>query len=394
MAQTPLKTYDVIVVGAGIFGSSTAYHLKRAGAGSVLLVDKAASAGAGTTAASAAIVRQHYSNKVLADATGRSIKILRELEEKGAPRQLFSPAGWYFLVPDSALQSARDNVRMHQDLGIATELVDIETAAPRLSWLNPDGVAAVVFEPKSGYADPVACAEAFVKNFQSMGGETSFHTECKRLVRRNNRILGIETTQGQCSAAVVINACGPWARKLAATANIDLEMEIYREQETIWECPRNGEMPRSSISDAVDAIYLRPLGDGRYTAGRGFPKPYVEANPDTYIKRVDEEFIDDVLTRLKLRFVPFSNCRYVDGFASLYDVTKDWYPYVGPRSDVEGYADASGGSGHGFKLAPALGRDLADWIVRGNANEDVRALSYNRISEDRLFVQKYGGNRG
>jgi sarcosine oxidase, subunit beta len=389
-----LITYDVIVVGAGIFGASTAYHLKRAGAGRVLLLDKLASAGAGTTGASAAIVRQHYSNKVLAAATGRSIQVLRQLEQESGRRGLFCPAGWYFLVPDSALASARENVRMHRALGVATELVDIKTAAPRLPWLKPEGVAAVVFEPKSGYADPVACAEAFVTAFQGMGGETAFHTECHRLVRRENRVLGIETARSQYSAAIVVNACGPWAQKLAATANIDLDMDIYREQETIWECSDAEAMPQSSISDAVDAIYLRPLGDRRYTAGRGFPKTYVAADPDDYTSEVDDEFIGDVLSRLQLRFAPFSNCRYIAGFASLYDVTKDWYPYVGPRSTMEGYADASGGSGHGFKLAPALGRDLAEWIFRGDANEDIRALSYDRISEGRLFVQKYGGNRG
>jgi sarcosine oxidase subunit beta len=95
-----------------------------------------------------------------------------------------------------------------------------------------------------------------------------------------------------------------------------------------------------------------------------------------------------------LRFLPFADASYLYGFASLYDVTPDWYPFVGPRRDVEGYADASGGSGHGFKLAPALGAHLAEWIRGNSVPPDVQRLSYDRVLEDRLFVQKYGGNRG
>jgi glycine/D-amino acid oxidase-like deaminating enzyme len=389
-----LPTYDVIVVGAGIFGASAAYHLKKSGVERVLLIDKGPSAASGTTGASAAIVRQHYSTAVLSRAVGESIAIIRELEGQGNTRNLFRAAGWYFLVPETMLQGARENVQMHQELGIETELIPSDLAASSMSWLNIEDVAAVVFEQKSGYADPVACAESFVGRFKAMGGDASFHTECRRLLRRGNRIEGIETRQGRHSAGVVINACGPWAPLLAATAGIELKMSVYREQETIWECRRNTEMPPSSISDGVDAIYLRPLGNGRYTVGRGFPKAYTEGDPNSFERKVDDEFVNDVLERLQLRFLPFSNARYLHGFASLYDVTADWYPYIGPRNGLSGYADACGGSGHGFKLAPALGKALAGWIVEDGPDEQVRGLSYDRIGENRLFVQKYGGNRG
>jgi glycine/D-amino acid oxidase-like deaminating enzyme len=72
----------------------------------------------------------------------------------------------------------------------------------------------------------------------------------------------------------------------------------------------------------------------------------------------------------------------------------DWYQYVGPRAGLAGYADFSGGSGHGFKEAPALARELADWLVDGRVAEDFRQLSYDRIAAGRLFVQAFGGNRG
>jgi glycine/D-amino acid oxidase-like deaminating enzyme len=100
------------------------------------------------------------------------------------------------------------------------------------------------------------------------------------------------------------------------------------------------------------------------------------------------------MDRLELRFPAFAGARRIDAYASLYDVTPDWYPFAGVRKGIAGYADAWGGSGHGFKLAPAIGRRLADSIVDGRAEAEFARLSHDRLAADRLFVQKFGGNRG
>lgn len=384
--------FDVIVIGAGIFGASTAYHLQRMGGQRVLLIERGTAPGQGTTGASAAIIRQHYSNEILSRLTGESISILRDLESQSG--RLFTASGWYFLVPEESLGGATENVAMQKAAGVHTRLMlrqEFEQEAP---WLNPENVAAVVHEPDSGYADPVAAAEALVAAFSRLGGTLLLETKCHSLRRQGDRIVGVETNRGLFSAAITVNACGPWSKALAATAGIEVPLKIYREQETIWQCRHPEEMPACSISNAVDWIYLRPLLQGRFTIGRGFPKKYVEADPDSFNRSVDEEFIDDVRGRMERRFPALADARYLDGFASLYDVTPDWYPFIGPRKDIAGYADACGGSGHGFKLAPAIGRHLAHWIGGKGVPSGFERLSYDRVLDQRLFVQKYGGNRG
>jgi glycine/D-amino acid oxidase-like deaminating enzyme len=84
----------------------------------------------------------------------------------------------------------------------------------------------------------------------------------------------------------------------------------------------------------------------------------------------------------------------VSAYTALYDVTPDWYPFVGPRAGLEGYYDASGGSGHGFKIAPAIGAELARWILSGEVASDFARLSHDRIGAGQLFQGAYGGNRG
>ncbi len=360
--------FDFIVAGAGIFGASVAYQLKKLGAGRVLLIERGSGSAAGTTAASAAIIRQHYSNEVLSQVTRESIGILQGLAQEQGRSDLFQAAGWHFLIPEDSLEGARDNVNMQRHAGIKTSLSLIDEIRADLPWLNPDGVAAVVYEPGSGYADPVHCTEALVQQFERLGGTTMFGTACNALIRNGDRIDGVVTKSGTFSAQCTVNACGPWSSALAASAGVSLPVRIYREQETVWQCKHAAEMPGGSISNGVDAIYLRPMGEGRYTIGRGFPKEYEDANPDAYDKRADDHVVQDILTRAQLRFPPFAHAVYLNGFASLYDVTPDWYPFIGRRSDVSGYADASGGSGHGFKLAPALGARLADWLLSGKVS--------------------------
>ena len=86
--------------------------------------------------------------------------------------------------------------------------------------------------------------------------------------------------------------------------------------------------------------------------------------------------------------------KLINSYAALYDVTPDWYPFVGPRKNLSGYFDANGGSGHGFKIGPAIGHELAKWIIDGKTRNGFEKLSFDRIDKNELFEGAYGGNRG
>jgi glycine/D-amino acid oxidase-like deaminating enzyme len=144
----------------------------------------------------------------------------------------------------------------------------------------------------------------------------------------------------------------------------------------------------------VDACYYRPLGQRRFIIGRGFPKDYFDVDPYNYKPTADDDFISDVQTRVERRFPSFAGMKLLEAYAALYDVTPDWYPIVGPRSGLTGYADFSGGSGHGFKIAPSIARELAGWLLTGKVADDFRQFSHDRIAAGNLFVQSFGGNRG
>jgi sarcosine oxidase, subunit beta len=388
-----VQSYDAIVVGMGITGAATAYFLKKSGAGRVLLLDRKGIA-AGGTGRSAAIIRQHYSTALLARLTLEGIDILKSLPDETGNDPGFSQVGWFFLVPPDLVDGARENISLQQGIGVRTSFVDQAEYAERLPWLNPDGVGAVVHEPDGGYVDPVMATEALVNGFKKLGGEVRTNTPCRELIREGNKITGVILDEGPVTANAVVNAAGPWSHLLAASAGLELPLRVVREQDSVWQVRHPADMPAQSISNAVDAIYLRPLGEGRYVIGRGFPKEYVDVDPYNFKDTEDDDFVTDIATRAEGRFPAFAGAQLLHGYGATYDVSPDWYPIVGPRSEVEGYFDASGGSGHGFKIGFAIGRELSDWILRGQAPDDFSALSHDRFAAGKTFVQKYGGNRG
>lgn len=388
-----MPAYDVVVIGAGITGASTAYHLMQRKAGRVLLLERAMPA-AGGTGRSAAFVRQHYSTALMARLALAGVGMFKRMREELGADGGYKAAGWAFLVPPDALDAARRNVAMQQGIGVDTRFLADDEIGREMPWLNRDGVGGVVWEREGGFADPVRSTEAYVGAFKRDGGEVRLRTPCRGLLRTGDRIDGVMTDDGPVAAGAVVNAAGPWAPKLAEFAGIELKMRTLREQDTIWQAKPGRKLPECAISNAVDAIYMRPLGEGRYLVGRGFPKPYADCDPENYKQTGDEAFIAEVGERAERRFPPLQGARLIDAYGALYDVTPDWYPFVGPRSGLAGYYDASGGSGHGFKIGPAIGRELAGWIADGRAAPDFAALSYDRVARNALFQTAYGANRG
>jgi glycine/D-amino acid oxidase-like deaminating enzyme len=388
-----MAAYDVVVVGAGISGAALAYFLKKKGAGRVLVLERGAPASGGT-GKSAAIVRQHYSTRLMARLAKRSVDLFRAMPDDLGGDGGYRAVGYLFLATAENAAAAQANIAMQRDVGIDTAWLEPATLPGRCPWLDPDGVAGAAYEPFGGYADPVQSVEAYLAAFQRLGGEVRTRTPCRRILRAGDRISGVVTDDGPVAAGLVVNAAGPWAAALARLADAPLDMRSIREQDTIWEARAGRDLPAMSISNSVDAIYIRPQGDGRYVVGRGFPKPYEEVDEDNYKTTIDAEFVADVQARLERRIPPMQGARLIHAYTALYDVTPDWYPFVGPRGDLAGYADFNGGSGHGFKIAPGLAEELASWLVDGAVAEDFRQLAHDRVAQRRLFVQSYGGNRG
>jgi glycine/D-amino acid oxidase-like deaminating enzyme len=382
------ESFDVIVVGAGIFGAGTAYQLRKQGAGRVLLVDRDRPA-AGTTGRSAGIVRQQYAHPLLVALARHSIDLFKAMPEELGTDVGYVQSGHCFLIGPDMLDEAKRNLVMQRALGIDTVML-AGLAMPELTGpLIRDGIAAVVYERLAGYTDPVRATQAYVDAFTRLGGTIKFGAPVRALTRDGDRITGIVTDGGPIQAGLVVNAAGPWAAALAASAGLKLDIKVTREQVTTWLARRQQYVPTAALASGVDGIYVRPLGGQRLMVGRSFPKEEEIVDPLCYKTSPDPETAADIRARIVRRFYALADPAIASIRTLLCDDAVDHYPYVGPRVGLAGYADASGGGSHGFKLAPAIAAELARWILDGRVAPDFVRLSYDRLAQGKLFEQTH-----
>jgi glycine/D-amino acid oxidase-like deaminating enzyme len=375
---------SVVIVGGGILGATTFWELAREELDVLLL--EAGSFGGASTARSAAIVRCHYSNPEVVRMAVRSREALRQLPLLLDCEPVYSRTGWLFLVDERDAELAVANAEMQDCEGL--ESVDVDDLQELLPGIDESGIAYAVFEPDSGYADPVATTTAYVEAGRRAGGVANAHTRVEAIEIAGDKVCGVRVGGELLECDALVLAAGPWSGKLH-----ELPLEITREQDIVFETAPEATVP-CAVSSQIDRVYLRPDGDGRLLVGRGFPKEYEQVDPDGYDKRVDAAFEHDVHDRVAARLPRLANMRAAEGRVGLYDVTPDWHPLLGPVPGVEGLHLATGGSGHCFKLGPAIGELVANGLLgRKLKHADIDLFSVARFSEGRELRSTYGGNR-
>lgn len=379
-----MRGASVIVVGGGILGATTFWELAREELDVVLL--EAGSFGGGSTARSAAIVRCHYSNPEVVRMAVRSRDALQQLPLRLDCEPVYTRTGWLFLVDVHDAELAVANVAMQDEEGLESIAVeDLQTMFP---GIDDSGIVYAVYEPESGYADPVATTIAYVEAGRRAGGVACDHTRVDELEIAADRVRGVRVGGELLECDALVLAAGPWSRKLH-----ELPLEITREQDVVFETAPEATIP-FAVSSQIDRVYMRPDGDGRLLVGRGFPKDYEQADPDGYDEKVDAAFERDVHDRVAARLPRLANMRAVEGRVGLYDVTPDWHPLLGPVPGVEGLHLATGGSGHCFKLGPAIGELVANGLFgRKLKHTDIDHFSVARFAEGHELRSTYGGNR-
>ncbi|HEX4521515.1 MAG TPA: FAD-binding oxidoreductase [Gaiellaceae bacterium] len=385
-------TPSVIVVGGGIVGAATAWRLATEGE-SVLLLE-AGRFGRESTGKSAAIVRCHYSNPEVVRMAVYSREMFRQLPLHLECDPVYTRAGWLFLVDAADAPLAVQNVEMQELEGL--ESVDVESLEDYLPGIDPAGIAYAVHEPDSGFADPVAATEAYISAMRRAGGEAREGAVVESIEVEHGKVRGVRVAGELVPCETVVLAAGPWSLGLGRTAGIELPLEIVREQDVIFATAPQETVP-CCVSSQVDRIYMRPApecGEGHLLIGRGFPKDYENADPDGYETEVDDSFEADVRERLTRRLPHLAGVRRAGGRVGLYDVTPDWHPLLGDSGEVESLVLATGGSGHCFKLGPAIGDLVAASILGGKVGyAEIVSFSPARFEEGREFRSTFGGNR-
>lgn len=386
--------YDVVVIGGGVMGASAAFHLKKLGAGSVALVERGHIC-AGGTAKSCAIVRTHYSIPTNTELALKSLEVFRNftevLEDENADSG-FVNSGYIIVAPegDKADRLAA-NLAMQAEVGANTKAISKEEAKERHPLLDVDDVAVIGFEPDSGYADPYLTTTGFVNAARRLGVDVKPNCPVTGLLRRGSRITGVRTSQEDMEATVVLSVIGPWTAELARWAELELPLEVSRHIVLTFRAGASYGKTLPIIKDLTteNKMYFRPTTGGVVLVGTGdYGDPLNQ--PDEIDDNVELDFISHQGSQLAHRMPTFAETAFVESWTGPYDITPDWNPVLGPITDVDGLYVGYGFSGHGFKLAPAVGRVLAQSILGQTLDVDIRPYRLSRFEEGEPLTGAYG----
>jgi sarcosine oxidase subunit beta len=356
------ERYDVVIVGAGIMGCSTAYQLAQRGL-KVALLDKK-SIGEGPTGESSAIIRQHYSNELTARMALHSLGVFQDFEEQVGEPCGFHRTGFVVLVEAKDRAGLEANVALQRGVGIRTELLSPEALREALPGMQTGDLVEAAYEPESGYADPYQTVNAYARAARRLGARVFQETEVTGIRFRGGRVSGVDTAEGGLDTPVVLNTAGAWGALVARLAGVHVPIDACRVQVAFFRRPPGHEAEHPVVGDFAHTIYFRSETGGLTLAGLIDPaEAEAVVDPDAYNRRMDAEFVLDVGERLVARYPAMELSESTGGYASLYGITPDWHPVVDEVPAGSGFYVCAGFSGHGFKLGPAVGLMVADLIT-------------------------------
>jgi glycine/D-amino acid oxidase-like deaminating enzyme len=376
--------FDVAVIGSGALGASTAFHLAKQGR-TVALIDKA-SIGSQTSPRAAGLSGQLRRSEVMTSLARRSVdKIVRFTDETGEPMEFYQPGSMNIARNAEIAAMLPKSVAWGKSLGLDIDLLSPEEAHERMPFLETTGVLAATHMRTDVYLEPAQIALGYARGAERLGAVLMPDTRVDAIVSESGLVSRLGTSRGEIGATAVVDAAGGWARRVATMAGGDALLVPMRHQLMITE-PLAGVETTQPIVRIVDVnVYVRPASGGLMLGGyERSPKAIdTRALPRTF--RIEDLELDiGVLRQLaeevEEQFPIFRNAKVAVHRGGLPTMTIDGEHIVGPAPGVDGLFLIAGCNVGGLSISPALGEELARWIVEGQPSVDLSRMSPSRFA--------------
>jgi sarcosine oxidase, subunit beta len=384
---------DVVVIGGGVNGLSTAFYLTTLGVRNVLVVERRHLA-AGATGKSGALVRMHYTNDAESRLALESLKVFRDFDAIVGGDCGFDAVGFLQLVGPEYRDALRRNVARQRALGVDTREVSHDDLRRLVPGIALEGVGAAAWEPGSGFADPNATAYAFAAAARRGGARIATGCDALRVVVEHGRVAAVDTTAGRVATRAVVIAAGAWAQTLLGPLGLDYGLTPFRIQVSIFRWPPEFAQRHPAVIDATRNSWFRPEGAAATLAGVELGAAH--ADPDKYDEGVDAAYVAGCRDALVARLPGFADAPMRGGWAGMIMMSRDGRPIIDRLPVADGVWAMLGDSGTSFKTAPAIGRGLAEWIAMGAPRSvDLQPFRAARFAEGRPWIDAdhYGHER-
>ncbi|MFN7949852.1 MAG: FAD-dependent oxidoreductase [Blastocatellia bacterium] len=383
------RTAEVVIIGGGINGCSTAFRLAKDGVKNIVLIEKGHIA-SGPTGRSSGVVRQHYTLETLAAMARDSVRVWHNFAEEVGGEAGFVNAGVVFFCGPADAAALQQTIAMHNRLGIRESLLSADELRAMEPHLSADDIACGAYEVDGGYADPALAANSYCEAAQRLGVEVMKKTEVTALCVERGRMTKVITNKGEISTPVVVNIAGPWGSEIAAMVGVEIPIRATRHPVVNMQRPVQWRGPTPVWGDLVTGWYFKPERHVSMMTGSIHEDEKESVNKEEFSNVPSYDEIDEYSAAILKRFPVMAEGAAQGGWAALYDVTPDWQPVIDRIPEVAGFYCAVGFSGHGFKIAPAVGTIMSELVREGCCRSyDISLFRYGRHQRGELNKGAY-----
>lgn len=405
--------YDVVIVGGGVMGCSTAYHLATTSNLSIAMVERDTTYKRASAVLSAGGIRQQFSQKenILMSQYGaeflRAAPKCLQIDHQDPPDMQFVEGGYLFLASEKGAPILKENYETQMSVGAPVQYMDPDQLKARFPWISTDGVAcAALGVQNEGWFDPWSYLVAMKKKCVSLGVEliegTVKGVDVDPTLKYIERVhLERITADGKADRSIVgrhvVNAAGPWANKiLEACGHSDYPVRARKRNVFVFHCPHEETWKGPSASPLVvdpSGVYFRREGSGGQFICGVSPDPSEDpdATSDEELDYPDYDLFENFIwPTIATRVQKFEDIKLLSAWAGFYDYNMfDQNAIIGKHPDLGNLYLINGFSGHGLQQSPAAGRAVAELIVHGKYQTiDMAPFGLERLRNNKLFLEK------
>lgn len=364
---------DVLVIGGGIMGASTAYHLAARGCRDVVVLEAGEFFGVGSTGLNAGGIRHQFSTTVNIELSKLSIGMMERFGDGMGQDVGLRRCGYLFMLDNADdLARFRKNVELQNQLGVQSRMVGPEEIGGLVPEVDRRGIVGGSWCALDGLVDPNGLLQGYVTRARELGATLRTNARVTA-IERDGRILRVSTAHDTIETPSVVIAAGPWSAQIGAMLRIAIPIQPIRRQIAVTSAIPGLRADFPFVIDFTRALYFHREGAGILT---GMSNRDEQPGFDT---RVDETWRDTHLENAVARLPLLADAELLAEWAGLYEVTPDDQPILGRLPHAEGLFICAGFSGHGLMHGPAAGLLMAEEVLDGHATTiDIRPLRWER----------------
>jgi sarcosine oxidase subunit beta len=379
VAPTALPSHaSVVIIGGGVMGLSTAYHLARAGVADVLVIEKS-ELGSGSTSKAAGGVRAQFSDAVNIELGARSLHAFETFKATFDQEIDLRQVGYLFLLEQPEhVEAFEKNIALQNEMGVPSRLIDVSEARALSPLISTEGLLAAAYSPTDGHCTPESVVYGYAGAARRAGARLVRNCAVTAIDSSGGAITHVVTAQGTVATDTVVCTAGAWSRDLGAMVGVDLPVEPLRRQ-ILTTAPMPGLDPHTPFTiDFSTSFYFHGEGQGLLL---GMSDPH--ETPGFRLAESDA-WLPGLAEAIERRAPGIGEVGLAAGWAGLYEMTPDHNALVGEAAGVSRFLYATGFSGHGFLMGPAIGEVMRDLYLGRSPVVDVSALTAERFGRSDL----------